>query len=383
MKRIVQIIVVLILAFMAGHQTVAQTSQKNQKARLEREIEIINSQLKDNATKSSSALSKLNLVRKNISNRKELVKESDREISAIDADIRAKQGEIDLLQRRVDTLSAYYEKLVKNAYKNRDARVWYMYILASDNIPRAFRRTGYLRSLSSQMNNQGRKIIEARSELEAQRQELQVLRADAQKVRAERQAEVQKLKNEEAASEKLVKTLQRDKSKYQKELNAKKKQVEALNREIERLIKNSGKSSAKVDYVLDKEFAKNKGKLPWPADGPVIDKYGQHVHPVYKVKMPFNRGITIAVSKGTVAKAVFDGVVSQVAVIPGYNQCVLVQHGNYFSFYCKLSGTNVKAGDKVKTGQALGTVGTFGGETQLHFEIWQGSSSQNPEIWLR
>ena len=43
----------------------------------------------------------------------------------------------------------------------------------------------------------------------------------------------------------------------------------------------------------------------------------------------------------------------------------------------------VKKGDKVKTGQALGTVDTIGGETQLHFQIWSGKTPQNPEIWLR
>ena len=41
---------------------------------------------------------------------------------------------IDSLQVRLDTMTFYYNKLVKGAYKNRDARVWYMYILASENL---------------------------------------------------------------------------------------------------------------------------------------------------------------------------------------------------------------------------------------------------------
>ena len=51
-----------------------------------------------------------------------------------------------------------------------------------------------------------------------------------------------------------------------------------------------------------------------------------------------------------------------IVVMPGYNKCVLVQHGNYFSFYCKLGTVSVKAGDKVKTGQVVGTVDTIGAE---------------------
>ena len=148
---------------------------------------------------------------------------------------------------------------------------------------------------------------------------------------------------------------------------------------------SSGKvARQEIDYVLDAEFSKNKGKLPWPVEGAVVDRFGQHYHPVFKtVKLPFNNGISIAVSKGTKVKAVFDGVVKRIVVMPGYNQCILVQHGNWFSFYCKLQSTAVKAGDKVKTGQVLGTVDTINGDTQLHFQIWQKQTPQNPEIWLR
>ena len=43
----------------------------------------------------------------------------------------------------------------------------------------------------------------------------------------------------------------------------------------------------------------------------------------------------------------------------------------------------VKAGDKVRTGQSLGTIDTINGQTQLHFELWKGKTPQNPETWLK
>ena len=79
----------------------------------------------------------------------------------------------------------------------------------------------------------------------------------------------------------------------------------------------------------------------------------------------------------------FDGVVKQVLVMPGYNQCVLVQHGNYFTFYCKLRNVKVKSGQKVTTGQQLGVVDTINKETQLHFQVWKDTTPQNPESWLK
>ena len=140
--------------------------QESRKAKLEKEIALIDKQLKDNAAKSSDAMATLGLVRKKVADRKELVAESDKEISALTNKINVKQADAKRVQNRLDTLSLYYSKLVKSAYKNRDSKIWYMYILASDNIGQAFRRLGYLRNLSSEMNRQGEKIIETRAELQ-------------------------------------------------------------------------------------------------------------------------------------------------------------------------------------------------------------------------
>ena len=295
------------------------------------------------------------------------------------------------MQARLDTLSDHYTTLVRNAYKNRDAKIWYMYILSSENLGQAFRRYNYFKNLSSQMRVQADKIRQAREDLEEQKTRLNGLKADAVKAQEKRKAELASLEKEEKAVSNTVSILKRNRTKYERELAAKKKQVQSLDREIKRLIQEAMKASDKeseetkqIDYKLAAEFSKNKGKLPWPASGAVVDRYGQHYHPVFtNVKLPFNNGISIAVQPGTEVKAVFDGVVKQIVVMPGYNQCVLVQHGNYFSFYCKLKTTSVKTGDKVETGQKLGTVDTINGETQLHFQIWQGNKPQNPEQWLR
>ena len=321
--------------------------------------------------------------------------ESDREIAGLNSSIHEKEAEIKLMQARLDTLSDYYDRLVKGAYKNRSAKVWYMYILASDDFGQAFRRYGYLRDLSKQMNTQAEKIMATRDTLEKERAVLSDLKKDAEALRSQRLAEVGKLQAEQNDSQKLVNQLKKDKKKYQQDLSRKQKEVEALNREIQRIInealaqksggkKSSTKTAAPIDYTLAKQFESNKGKLPWPADGAVVDHFGQRYDPVYtNLKLPFNNGISIALQQGSAVKAVFDGEVKQVVVMPGYNKCVLVQHGNYFSFYCKMGAVGVKKGDKVKTGQTLGTVDTIGGETQLHFQIWSGKTPQNPETWLR
>ena len=398
MRRFLPIVLGLLLV---GAAVSAQDTrrQESRKAQLEKEIAAINRQLKDNARSSSRALTDLALVRRKITARQELIAESDREIRALDDSMKVRQQEIDRLQARHDTLSLYYNRLVRGAYKNRDSRLWYMYILSSENIGQAVRRFGYLKGLSRNMSEQAKNIQETAAALELEKDRLAGLKEEAQVLRGQRQADVDALRGEEGESASLVARLEKDRRKYQDDLRKKNREVEALNREIAAIIrkatakpKSSGKSTAKggkttstaVDETLSKNFASNKGRLPWPVEGTVIESYGQHYHPVYKnVKLPFNNGVTLAVARGAQAKSVFDGTVSQVVVIPGYNQCVLVQHGSYFTFYCKLKSVTVKAGEKVKTGQVLGTVDTLSGEDQFHFQLWQERTPQNPENWLR
>ena len=373
-------------------------SQEARKARLQKEIAILDGQLRSNAAQSASALSRLNMISGKVAYRKKLITESDREIAEYSDSISVKEKGIALMQARLDTLSAHYARLVRSAYVNRSAKIWYMYILASDNIGQAFRRYGYLRDLSKQMNSQASKIIDVQAELKKESEALAAMRREAESVKAQRVTEMNKLKAEENDSMNLVSQLKKNKRKYQQELSRKRQEMDALNREIERIIREAteGKSLGKsgknksatarkpIDHTLAKKFEANKGKLPWPAEGPVVDHFGQRFHPVYtNLKLPFNNGVTIALAAGTEIKAVFDGEVTQIVVMPGYNKCVLVQHGNYFSFYCKLGTVSVKAGDKVKTGQVIGTVDTIGGETLFHFQIWSGRNPQNPEIWLR
>ena len=399
--RILAAAAVLLLSAQ-GARAQDTAKQESRRSALQKEIAQLEKQIKENASKSENALNELTLVRRQIATRRSLVQESAREIQALDDSIADKQAETERLRERLETLEQYYRRLVRNAYKNRDVRVWYSYLLSSKDLGQASRRYTYLRDLSRQMNTQGRKIQDLRAGLEDELTRLAALRQEAETVRQEHERELQGLRKEELRSDELVTSLKKDKNLYQRQLETKRKQVEALNREIERIIaqaieearkkeeaarqqnsKNT-KETKPVDYKLSADFAANKGKLPWPADGPVVETFGKHNHPVYTtLVMPANNGVNIGLSRQAEVKAVFDGDVKHVIVMPGYGRCVLVQHGNYFTFYCKLGQVNVKAGDKVGTGQVLGLVDTIDGQTQLHFEVWQEKTPENPENWLR
>ncbi|HBH21565.1 MAG TPA: hypothetical protein DDX33_06365 [Rikenellaceae bacterium] len=400
MRGLTNTVLVFILLFF-GMEAAAQntSSQESRKAALEREIAQLQKQIKDNSAKSANALGELTLIRKQLSNRRELISDSEKEIKVLSDSISRARKEIKEIEDRLDTMDVYYQRLIKGAYRNRDKRIWYAHLLTSANFAQASRRYSYLKNLSSQINEEAARITKTKTDLDNKVANLDRMKANAEALKAVRQKELNQLKKDEKRSDALIATLKKDKSKYQKQLSTKQKQVEALNREIEKIIasymaqqnaaqKSEGKTTTKqkktIDYKLSSDFEKNKGKLPWPAEGPIVEKFGRHNHPVYtSIVMPFNNGINIALSPGTDINAVFDGEVKNIIVMPGYNKCVLIQHGNYFTFYCKLSGVDVKAGDKVKTGQKIGTVDTIDHQTQLHFQVWKEKAPQNPENWLR
>ena len=49
-----------------------------------------------------------------------------------------------------------------------------------------------------------------------------------------------------------------------------------------------------------------------------------------------NNGIDICTAKNSTARAIFDGVVSSVAIIPGEGKVVMIRHGEYLSVYSYL-----------------------------------------------
>lgn len=401
--RSLRILAAFAVLLLSGNGLQAQDTarQESRRAVLRKEIAQLEQQLKENSSKSKNALTELKLLRKQVATRRELVAESEREIRALTDSIAVRQKAANRLRERLKTMEEYYRRLIRNAYKNRDARVWYSYLLSSKNLGQASRRYAYLRDLSGKMNSQARRLKEMRSALEDDLARLTMLREEAEAVRKAREQDLQSLRQEELRSDRLVANLQKDKNRYQRELNTKRKQVEALNREIERIIAQAVEESRKkeaagkqnhktvtnsqaVDVKLSGEFAANKGKLPWPADGPVVERFGKHNHPVYTtLVMPANNGVNIGLSPDAEVKAVFDGEVKRVIVMPGYGRCILVQHGAYFTFYCKLGHVDVKSGDKVKTGQTLGRIDTIDGQTELHFEVWKEKEPENPELWLR
>ncbi|HIC7207559.1 M23 family metallopeptidase [Burkholderia stabilis] len=115
--------------------------------------------------------------------------------------------------------------------------------------------------------------------------------------------------------------------------------------------------------------------------------FGERIHPLSQA-MAFHTGVDLAAPSGTPVDAAADGVVSFAGFDPGgYGRYVIVDHADgYSTYYAHLSAFahGLKAGDTVKQGQRLGSVGMTGAATgpHLHFEVRIANDPVDPLVTL-
>jgi len=140
----------------------------------------------------------------------------------------------------------------------------------------------------------------------------------------------------------------------------------------------------KIDVPkVEGNFAKLRGKLPWPVDnGTIVNRFGEQVHPILKT-VTLNYGVDIAVPENSPVKAVADGVVSKIFWLPSFENLIILTHdGGFRTVYANLSDILVNEGETVKAGQVIGRSGDSFEGSIVHFEIWYERQQQNPELWL-
>ncbi|MBR5398659.1 MAG: peptidoglycan DD-metalloendopeptidase family protein [Bacteroidales bacterium] len=384
-------------------------SKKKEAGKLQDDIKFLDKQISETKKQRQNTLTELKLLNKKVETRKRLIDRLEEDINRQGMQISDKTKALEILTAKLDSLKASYRRMVIKAYRNRDSRKWFMYIIASENVEQGYRRWSYLKKYSSSLSSLASAIKEESKKIEAERSELSHLQAEKIKDQHEKTEEYNRLKQDQDKSKAYANTLARQQKKYTQELQKKKQQADRLNKEIEKLISqaiaaerkkaessakksggktpSSGKTYAETpeSAKLSGSFESNKGNLPWPVKrGMIVEGFGEHPHPTIKgVKLPFNNGVNIAAPKGSQVLCVFEGVVKQILVIPGYSNCVLVEHGKFFTFYCKLGKVSVKNGQKVTQGSVIGTVDSNQESSEIHFELWMGTQKQNPENWLK
>ncbi len=424
-----------------------QEKLEQRKAQIQQEIKENERLLQSVKKKEKSAVSVMAIQEKKIALKENLIKTTEKQAKLLSNDMYINQVEINKLKKELVTLKEDYATMITKSYKSRSEESRAMFLLSSENFQQAYKRLQYMKQYTSFRKIQGEEIKVKSKELVVYNQKLDVQKSAKQKLIEEKEKERLSLEKEKQEQEKLVNAIKKDKNKIANDIKKKQQESRAIDKQIDRLIRQaiaeankkaaaerakqkaaaiaSAKekkaiskelvganktskttktveeeapeeeskkpiSSTKIDLtpeakILADNFRANKGRLPYPVEkGSISLGFGNQPHPVYKSLMVHNSGVEITTEQGATARAVFDGVVTNVFSPTKVTKAVMIQHGDYFTIYQNLSSVNVSMGDKVSRKQAIGRVRSSGetGKTVIKFLILQNTSYINPAGWL-
>lgn len=394
----------LFLIFCCSIFTLSMYSQsldelKKQREKTEKEIEFTNKLLQKTEANTKNSLNKITVIGKQISNRKSLINTINQEVNFLDADIVQKKNNIFNLEQEINLLKKDYERAVYHTWKTKNSNNRLMYVFSGKDLGQVYRRVRYLHEFSAFRKQQGELLLVMRSDLEKELNDLETVKEQKVGLLDSKTQEQYRLVQEQNKQGAYVKELQKKQRSLKKQLAQQQEKMSELNKVIERIIaeeirkSNAGKKDSKAgkfmltpeEQLVSDKFDKNRGKLPWPVEqGIIISKYGVHKHEVEKTVTMDNPGIDIQTAQDALVRSVFQGVVTGVYPLPGYNMGVIIRHGEYLTFYANLSEVYVSKGEEVTLKQSIGKIfnDETNGKSVLHFEVYKGSTKNNPEYWI-
>ncbi|KDA54066.1 hypothetical protein EG19_01145 [Thermoanaerobaculum aquaticum] len=127
-----------------------------------------------------------------------------------------------------------------------------------------------------------------------------------------------------------------------------------------------------------------RGGLPWPVEeGRVVRAFGRFRDPRYATVV-LHPGWDLAVPPGAEVKAVAGGRVVYAQFFKSIGNLVIVAHGeDVYTLYGRLATMFVSGGQRVAMGEPLGLAGPEARESNLYFEVRNGTVAQDPALWLR
>ena len=210
----------------------------------------------------------------------------------------------------------------------------------------------------------------------------------------EKKKEGSNLEQDKKERTSILSIIKRDKSKLEKSRSTKTQIITEMEVLIKKLYTDKeamkkreaelARIRAEQNRATTGNFAKMKGRLPWPVQGQIIGKFGISRNPETGVVIE-NVGIDIKAKSGTPVKSVLDGVVSTITYIRGYGNLIIIDHGGGFStVYAQIDDISVHENEYVQKGSTIATVVNPENNNPeiLHFEVWGNQQKLNPQIWL-
>jgi septal ring factor EnvC (AmiA/AmiB activator) len=375
---------------------------EKKKKDIEKKINYTNSLLKETKINKVASLNQLVTLKRKIGFRKRLISTINTEINLLDKQIEENHKMISSLETDLEELKTEYADMIYYGYKNRSSYSKLVFIFSSKDFSQAQKRLKYIQDYANYRQKQADIIKYTRQLIDEKNHKLEARRQEKKSLLLSKESERTSLKSEKLEKNNLYNKLKSKEEALKKELKHKQKEAgrlqkaisdiiaEELRKEREAAKKVTGFALTPEESRLSSSFKNNKGQLPWPVKrGIITGQFGEHNHPVLAGIKIYNNGIDLSTNKGAIARAIFNGKVTGVILIPGGNKkAVIMRHGEYFSVYGNLKDVYVKKGDKITIKQELGTIytDTKKFKTEGHLEIWKitegGSVKLDPEEWI-
>jgi septal ring factor EnvC (AmiA/AmiB activator) len=394
---------------------------QRQRQQLKKEIEDAEKILSETRNTTKASMGDLFAINKKINLQDKVIDNISGEIRFLEDDIYNSQKSVNKLIKVLDTLKQEYAKSMVYAYKSRNSYDFLNFIFSASSFNDAIKRITYLKSYRNYREMQGENILNTQALLQRRIIELSSNKQRKNSALQEKSQEMSELEKQQKEKQTIVNKLKGRQKELAAQINSKKKQDAKLKnliaimikREIEKAKKEAAAAnklaaaktnadtkaggatskatrsskttsvlvSSEADKILDANFEKNRGSLPWPVTGSILYHYGRYTIPDTKI-VGDNPGVTIATQVGSAVKAIFDGEVTLVTYIED-KQAVFIKHGKYFTVYSNLSSVNVQRGQKVKTSEVIGKAGANDdGQGEVSLILMKESNNVNPELWL-
>lgn len=249
-KKLLTLIFLVGLTFTVQAQQTKEDIQKKQQE-LQKELADLNRSLNEIKKNKKQSIGQLELIKRKINARNELIRNISRDLRLIDDNIYLTTLEINRLKKELDTLKQTYAKSLVFAYKNRSNYDYLNFLFSATNFNDAIKRMAYLKSYrqyrETQVNNINKtqtileqkagilssSKLEKNTNIQEQNKQLTVLQDD----RKEQDMVVQQLKGQESDLAKEIRNKENTRKKLQQSLAAiiRRELEEARKKEKDRL----------------------------------------------------------------------------------------------------------------------------------------------------
>ncbi|HUI31107.1 MAG TPA: peptidoglycan DD-metalloendopeptidase family protein [Candidatus Acidoferrales bacterium] len=387
------------MSISSGQEKPKLNTKKQELQQLRGNIKLYQKEIEESTKKESSSLETLDRLEKQNLQAHQTIKRISDQISANSRNVGNIENQIQFAGNKLSYLSNEYAHFARSFYERGTMHDLEL-ILTASSVNEMLIRYEYLRRFSEQTKADMASISSERDKLSQLREQLHQQLNRQENFLAQKNTEEGKLSSRIKEQKDLITVLRKNKEVYAEQLKRSQDAAAELEKLIQTLIAeeeekkkqearlaakkiNESNPPATSEPVNESERSEIKGRLPWPvSNGRIVAKFGEHENPVLKT-VTLNYGIDIAVKENSEVKSVADGEVSRIFWLPSYGNLVIIDnYKGLRTVYSHLADIFVKEGDKVKAGEAIGTVGESLSGSVLHFEVWLEKDKQDPETWL-